>query len=524
MFVGLLSNTPIWQRTDKLAEVAADIDEEDDGDNDSLLDMEEAGSQRGVIVEDRQAEPDQNRKPYARPRPRPLYNAYGTEIPEVDSDEGVRQLLDEEAARKEARMVAFFDDPEKSMKVFLSSYMRKEGLIWFVISLYSCSIHHTHIRIPRSDRNLTWMPLLLSFFFRFLIRNQILSEYERSLRNALQIVDLARKELPLTSTLAKLLPDNFSMACQECWGVKVDGYKRLVTADDEPKAVVDQFEEELKAANVEVIKTTEVAPSADDRTTDAAPATTIPDSTGNGWGDSNTWGNTPDTTAPTGPPPGDNPWAAPACSWEPPEPHSLIPLMGPTALPITHAAGVVEWSARRIKSITPPPLNMGKSPSADCLPEPDADGVEAELERRFAKVVLAPWAEWDPTEEENLLRPRILESSRGPVVLPSQGSAAEGTDASAVKTDAGSANSGGEKPHDMYKDDITVLVEPSVAASLVVGLGLGGTWVQMARQLTDENGEALKKAKKSKSKSKKRLERYWYIDELMLIIPSYYTV
>ncbi|KAG1903937.1 uncharacterized protein F5891DRAFT_1208780 [Suillus fuscotomentosus] len=51
----------------------------------------------------------------------------------------------------------------------------------------------------RSERNLINAPHLLSFFLNFVLRNSILPEvsHEHDIRNALDIVELAKKELPL---------------------------------------------------------------------------------------------------------------------------------------------------------------------------------------------------------------------------------------------------------------------------------------------------------------------------------------
>jgi hypothetical protein len=54
-------------------------------------------------------------------------------------------------------------------------------------------------------------------------------------------------------------------------------------------------------------------------------------------------------------------------------------------------------------------------------------------------------------------------------------------------------------------------------------MGLGGTWVQIARVQDFAEEGAKKKKKKKKGKSKKVADRYWYIDELLMILPSYYT-
>jgi hypothetical protein len=349
---------------------------------------------------------------------------------------------------------------------------------------------------------------------------------------------MARKELPLTAKIAKVMPDNFSLACQECWGIKADGYKRLIPEEeavneetDEPhakrpkiddpdsgilKSAVEEFEAELKAANVEVIKTGPDIVMAD-AVKDILADTTIADNDG-GWGSttSGAWGSSADYDPSSFTPLESDPWATPTFDWAPPEQHSLLSLLGPTTLPITHTTGVVEWSLRKIRMMIPPPAVLPKAPTAgDGEEEADPEGVEVELQRRFAKVVLEPWLGWDSADEPVLSRPRILETSRGPVVLDSDKEA---------RHENGGAGTGMERigmPHDPLKDNITILVEPDVLSSLSIGMGLGATWVQLARQRDD--GQRVKRKKKKGKGKAKEVVSYWYMDELMMIFPSYYT-
>jgi len=415
-------------------------------------------------------------------------------------------------------------------------------------SLY---LHTSRLTLPRADRNLINFPRLIRFFLRFLLRNRVFPEagHERDFRRTLDIVDLAQKELILTSRLAKELPDKFNLACTACWGMKADGYRRLTPADEEPESTkipkveeedqketdepdakkvkldtdqkndidpgdaatsaVDKFEEELRAANVQVIKKAEDILMDEpniDANQDEDP-NTGPWASG-GWGEGD---YDPSSFAPGG---GDS-WGTSTNNWDPPEVNSLLSLLGPTALPLTHTPGVVEWAVRRIKSFTPPPAPNTLPKSSVATEDPEA--VELELERRFAKVVLEPWIGWDQAQDEmpHLAKPRILESSRGPVVVG--GESGEGT---APVSDPTPAD--GPKPHDPVKDDITVLVEPVVLEYLSLGMGLGATWVQIAREQDFAVDGAKTKKKKKKGKSKVA-NRYWYIDELLMILPSYHT-
>ncbi|KAG6815568.1 hypothetical protein H0H93_009465 [Arthromyces matolae] len=204
-----------------------------------------------------------------------------------------------------------------------------------------------------------------------------------------------------------------------------------------------------------------------------------------------------------------DPWAAPAVvDWEPAVKPSFFPFLGPTAFPLTHTSGIVECSVRRIKSFTEPPA-LNTIPKSAVTSEPDADAVEVELEKRFAKVVLSPWAGWDDYSDEapHMAKPRILETSVGPIngvlgedgkvePFPTTGQPTAGT-SEPTETSA-PALAEGPKPHDPFNDEITLLVEPALLPLLSTGMGLGATWVQIARQQDLGGEEKTKKKKKGK--------------------------
>jgi len=81
--------------------------------------------------------PQQQQQPPSQPPrkrvpPRTPYALFNKVPIPVSSDAEVHALLARAALEKETKLLAFLNDPEKSVKVFLSSYMRKEGLIWHV--------------------------------------------------------------------------------------------------------------------------------------------------------------------------------------------------------------------------------------------------------------------------------------------------------------------------------------------------------------------------------------------------------
>ncbi|TFK43955.1 hypothetical protein BDQ12DRAFT_675853 [Crucibulum laeve] len=474
IFVGLLGVTPIWNRTDRpqppLNEGSDEVMSDDEDEFESPYD-----SNPNLAVNEVHTEPE-NRKRYpARFRTRPPYAYYGEEPVPVDSDEAVRKLLDDENARKEEKLVTFLDDPETMTKVFFSSYMRKEGLIW-------------------TDRYLEFLPRILTFFFNFLLRNRVLPEstHERGLRRALEIVKLAFTELPLTSIVAKYLPDEFSLACTSCFGSFKKFAIELPIEND-----VQKFEEELKAANVEFIKPADIPVGE-----------TLKEIL-----EDNLDGNVNfhrDDYDPSSFRFDDNqPSSSSVDIWLPKQ-YSLLPLLGPTALPLTHVSGVFESSMRRIKSFAGPLAHVPKSPVSNHL-EPDA--VELELERRFAKIILTPWTDWnDGGEMPELAVPTILTAPSGTAVQPDQ-------KAPVVESKL--------KPHDPENDDITLLVHPSVLSALCEGMGMAGTWVQLARREDvdpEEKTKTTERRKRSKSKGKKTPTSYWYMEELCMTVPSFWTV
>lgn len=416
------------------------------------------------------------------------------------------------------------------------------------------------------------MPHIVYFFVKFLIVNRVLREPEQksSLQRALKLVELARKELPLTSKMAKALPDEFNLACKECWGIQGNsGYEIFhpdaaaidkdtrndngepenkrpklehgtlkATVTEEPLSVVD------KADNTQLIAINDITmvDLPKDVIEDNFPSGFAADSFASGWGSvGSTWGAAVTTAPPLTSGWGNgegtwggviddeaenvkaDPWGNVGSEWVVPEPPSLTQVLGPdTTLPLTHAPGIVEWSVRRIKQIIPPPRVAAKS----AIPaDPDAKAnpelVEAELASRFTRVVLTPWTDWEDCKEEpGQSAPRILPSSRGPVF--------DAKDAGALEANEHSMQpAGAREPHDPFKDDITIFVGESVVDTLSLGMGLGGTWVQLARQTQDfEDGIDEEKVENMEKKTLpgKSGERFWYMEDLVLTSTSYHLV
>ena len=311
-------------------------------------------------------------------------------------------------------------------------------------------------------------------------------------------------ELPNTAHIAKAFPDKFSLGCNACWGKKADGYMMLTTLVEEEPVDDDTLEEpEAKRQKCDTDVPPEPAAPVEPEEEKETPAEIV-DTWAAGavddWGAAAAaegWGQDVEVTD------GNLGWAA----LEVDKPESLFFLLGPTALPLTHSPGIVERSMRRIVSITRPPSSVPKSlPLPEGVYEPNADAVELELDRHFAKVVLVPMIDWDGGESPVYTRPAILATSQGAVV----GQEDHHTPASPTSP----------QPHNPESDEITFLIDDNASQIdyLREGMAIGGTWVQMVRQ-----GEPVVAAKK-KGKSKKKSSSYWYLDELALTVPSFWSI
>ncbi|KAK0243412.1 hypothetical protein EDD85DRAFT_1019509 [Armillaria nabsnona] len=399
--------------------------------------------------------------------------------PQADNDRlKTREPLND--ASKE-RVLDFFENPEKSVAIFLSSYMMTQGFHF-------------------DEYKLLDFPRVLGFFIKYLIANNVWLEGKANLVRSQNIIDIASQELICTSKISKTLPDDINYAFRDYWNINPDVFYGDAVPDDDsdtekPEAKrrkVDpeagtELEQSLKDANVDLIKPEDVDVLMEEAT--------VVDESG-GWGSGSKWGFD-DGTVP-----------AIQGAWDDPIEQDLsfltnrlglMALFGPTALPVTHTTGIVEQSMRRIADIIPPPNDVPALPHAK---DPSPQAVEAELERRFTKVVLSPWLGTRTGNDE----PTISSLSKGPVL---------GKDD--VKADAPPS---GPKPHNPWKDNITVFVGEDAAKDLRKGMGLGGSWIQMARR-QDFESQADKKRKK-KTKGKTSDDRFWYLCSLMTVLTSYH--
>ncbi|PBK93931.1 hypothetical protein ARMGADRAFT_1012092 [Armillaria gallica] len=395
---------------------------------------------------------------------------------ETESDPHRRSNEDEEddvSGANDDEKLNFFENPAKSITIFLSYYIINQGFHF-------------------EDYKLINFPRVLGFFVKYLIVNNVWPECKASLDRSQSIINVASQELICTSKISKALPDDLNYAFRDHWNINPDVfYGDPVPNDDtdtetpeakyrkdDPEAAAE-FEQSLKDANLDLIKPEDMEEAivAEER----------------GEGGSENERNVDDGAAPAPQSHGDDfieqDWSRPG----------LMALLGPTALPVTHTTGIVEQSMRRIVDIIPPPRDAPALPHAK---DPSPEAIEVGLERRFTKVVLSPWLGSKTGSNE----PTISSLSKGPVL---------GKDD--IENDAPPS---GPKPHNPWKDNITIFVSENAAKEFRVGMGLGGSWIQMARQQDFEIQDDKKKTKKKKGK--KSDDRFWYMCSLMTVLTSYH--
>jgi hypothetical protein len=458
LYIGLLSSLPIYRKVKK-SKGNTDMTCEEGGDASDNDDTPKAKQVNPNIIQD----------------PLEQISHPGKQL---DPNEGEADIM--------ARLLeTFLEDMEKSVKVFMSSYMRDKGLIW-------------------SERNLFIAPTVLHFFLRFMQRNQVFAGFEThtdNLNRAVALAELAIKELPLTARVARILPGMFDAACKECWGYKgslsmyisttLDSEDGCTSTDTPASSTIGTFEEALKADHAEIVSS--------DVVLDSLMAKEVLD---------DTFGA--DDCVNVSSPPADDPWVAAitagqntTVSWTDVKSDSLLTFLGPTQLPLTHTTGVVEFSTRRVKEIMLPE-------TIDSVPDTPSAAVEQELGSRFARVVLEPWVRTPTDELLDIVRPIVTSSSRGAVIK----------DPFADIIDVCDAYS----PSDAYnpcRDDLTILVNPASVDCFRAGLGLCGTWVQMAR-CEDVEGSVSPIDQGTPSVSKHPRDCFWYLEDVVSIFPSFY--
>jgi hypothetical protein len=130
--------------------------------------------------------------------------------------------------------------------------------------------------------------------------------------------------------------------------------------------------------------------------------------------------------------------------------------------------------------------------------------IEQELGSRFARVVLEPWVRTPADELFDIVRPIVTSSSRGAVIKDPFADIVDVSDA-----------------YNPCCDDLTILINPASVDCFRAGLGLCGTWVQMAR-CEDVEGSINPINQGTPSVRKHPHDCFWYLEDVVSIFLSFY--
>ena len=219
-----------------------------------------------------------------------------------------------------------------------------------------------------------------------------------------------------------------------------------------------------------------------------------------------------------------------AAAWAPSTEQPLMELLGMTLFPFKYDAGVVEKSMRRVKA-------MFKPGEVDKEHNRKWKGVDEELVRRLARVVLSPWSDW----EEERARKEEEEEEGVAMGVPFDYRVPE------VQVPSGSDSDAKRYAHDALQDDITLLLEPRVAELVCVGVGIAGTWVQLVPVREEFGFSAGSGGGRGRGRGRgggggrdgrggsssnlnsgvggaQKETRFWYVEEIYMAIPSFWTL
>lgn len=195
---------------------------------------------------------------------------------------------------------------------------------------------------------------------------------------------------------------------------------------------------------------------------------------------------------------------------------TLVDLLGPTPLALTHRSGLAEKSVRRIKAVFPPNARTGDAGSTDTRRV-----AEANLDAKLAKVVMAPWIGWcDGEAQSDQSSPPFYE----PVMFPPSTGHEQVQDPQQTTMDLDVVDSVEViPPHDAQSDDITVLVSPSLVSLFQdgTGMGLAATWLEIAPASVQTSTPGDVPPAKSHGSFDRSL---WYMEgSPEMVLPSFYT-
>ncbi|KAJ1309928.1 hypothetical protein OPQ81_006687 [Rhizoctonia solani] len=421
--------------------------------------------------------------------------------------------LKPETAREKA-MDAFFQDPERVIKLFLTSYAYDKGIYWNEVKLRDT-------------------PILVEAFLNFLEVNQVFGPSEKSTRFGIaqgkKVAQLAKEEMPHANKLANVLPDSWGKASGALWGQRLTGPTAWVfghlpdeagpmNSEDIPdvtsvQPTVTGDAMVFKPTDTELLVDAIEPPSINGVQTEWA--NTGDDAlASNNWGSFNAWGaGAPESGGwggegadiDEGENAGENPtWDADAFM-EPPPPdpatvwgdfapsghEQLEALIGPNNLAKTYVTLRVEIGSRVIGTLIEPPANPTATPEGTSF----ADIAQ----QRLARLTLSP--------------SRFLKTA------PAYGACITKPDMMGTPIDESKFGW------------LTRLCSMSYARG--AGMTITGTFVQVAELAppkedepaeTEPTGESVKKKKKKKGKKDATtgVRSWWFLYQLTQVFPTFY--
>jgi hypothetical protein len=299
-------------------------------------------------------------------------------------------------------------------------------------------------------------------------------------------------------TISELLPGHFGEACASTWGTVSEFHQLDLGLSSEASAADIADVDAVSNAATTGERNMEVTQPNADATSFGWPGSTAapvsgdnaadnawPTASTDGWGGGGGWGS---ATEDGGWPSTNNPWQHQDADsgWGDAKQVTLDELPGAKTLSRTHMRGIVEKSTRKIVQVVKPNASIVPKPEKEISTPEEA---EAELDRRFAKLIMSPWGWWDDRVESDIRYPYILKQSQGAVVVNGEVTGGEVTV--------------GAKPFHPCEDTVTVLIPKEGSENMLPGMGVGAIFLQIVRKDGTSSG-------------------FWYVEQVSTTLPSFY--
>lgn len=443
-----------------------------------------------------------------------------------------------ETARERA-LDAFYQDPERVIKLFLTSYAYDKGVYWYAAGAITIFGNVLTLQCCRNEQKINETPILVELFLKFLEENSVFGPAEkgakRGIAQAQKIVELAKQEMPHTTKMARMFPDNWGKACGLIWGQRLEGGWVFGRLPDEPQPranepaaepIVEPTATEDPPEEPTLFQPTEAELLVDAIEPPSINGVQTKLSIQSGWGNQGGWGeDTGDSAGAWGEEAEEatgltwnedefmhSPEEDPAVTWGdigPSGKEQLEALIGPNNLPETYVTLRVEASSRIVGAVTEPTPN----------PNPAASGGTTSFsdiaQQRLARLTLLP-------HPDSRTAPVTGACVNQPVML---------------NPPIDEAKFGWVGQHDPLTDNITLLVHADEASLDILRVGAGmivtAIFVQVAElpvakeedppEAQPADGEPPKKKKKKKGKKDATSggRSWWFLYQIAQVYPTF---